>query len=779
METASQISVGTETEQELVAAATARLTRKIGSYLKEVDLARLDAAFEIALGVHGGKLRESGDPVIVHPIAVAEILAELLMDLASVLAGILHDTIEDAKEEDKQSVRDAIVNRTGADVAMLVEGVTNLSQARFHAEPNGDEEGETEASRRRTDARRRREEDLKKMLLAMARDFRVIVVKFADRLHNMRTLEYLPPDRRLANAHETLRVHAPLAHRLGMREIKWQLEDLAFKHLQPDEFAEVAAKVAKTREVRESELEDVRAILVKALADAGIHAEIQGRPKHLWSIYQKMLREGLNFSDIYDLTAVRILVSTVSECYNALGVVNRLWVPIPGRFTDYIAHRKSNMYQSLHTKVIGPTGEPIEIQIRTFDMHRTADFGIAAHWQYKEGGALDESFEKRLAGLRAQIFEWGDTHDAGEFLSSVMADLFSDQVFVFTPKGDVIDLPVGSTPIDFAYRIHTNLGHRCVGAKVNGQIVPLRYQFDPKLGPDVQKPQFVNGDIVEIIARSNSQPSQDWLKLVKTPGARGKIRQWLRRQRRDEETESGHALIDATLKEAGFEPKELLRDGTLAAVARHMIAGDEEDLYASVGSGHTSPMAVLTRVRHILEPAPKDELSVTAKRAAERVELRAGGVDNVIYRRSLCCLPLPGDEIVGYVTRGKGMALHRETCPNAMSLMKREPDRVARINWIEEKGLTFGAEIVIEGTDRVGLLGDISAVFSTRVINISSAKIESRRGESSKFRLTVDVEGTAQLTDLIRAIENMPETIGVYRVGRKPVAHRSSGGGRR
>jgi guanosine-3',5'-bis(diphosphate) 3'-pyrophosphohydrolase len=773
MDTAQNTTPGTGVERELVEAAIERIARRLGSYLPEIDLRRLHEAFRIAAEVHCGQKRESGDPTITHPIACAVILTDLEMGFASVVAGILHDTIEDAPDEDKERVKDEIGRGPGPEILSLVEGVTNLSHARFHPEPGAPLEEEVED---RTPKRQRREEDLKKVLLAMARDFRVIVIKFADRLHNMQTLAYLSPDRQIANAQETLRVYAPLAHRLGVWEIKWRLEDLAFKYLYPDEFEEIARKVNKTREERESELAEVQSILASALNDVGIEAEIQGRPKHLWSIYQKMLREEIDFGDIYDLTAVRIVVNTVPECYTALGVVNRLWVPIPGRFSDYIAHRKSNMYQSLHTKVIGPSREPVEIQIRTRDMHRTADFGIAAHWQYKEGGVVDEDFEKRLGWLRQQIFEWeGEGADAGEFLRSAMSELFADQVFVFTPKGDVIDLPVGSTPIDFAYRIHTDLGSKCVAAKVNGQIVPLRYEFDPKLGPDVQKPQFVNGDVVEIIARSNARPSADWLKLAKTSGARSKIRQWLRRQRREEEVARGREALESALKEHGYELRDLERDGAIEPLAEMLVSGEEEDLYASIGAGHTSAQTVVTRLRHRLEPAPEEGLSVGERKGEEKVELRAGGVDNVVYRRSKCCLPIPGDDIVGYVTRGKGMALHRVSCPNVVSLSKRDPDRFVAIDWREEGGLTFGSEIVIEATDRVGLLGDISAVFAAREINISSAKIESQRGRSSRFRLVVDVSGVSQLTELMNAIGRMAEAIRVYRLGKMAAAPRKDG----
>lgn len=744
--------------------------RKIVSTVREhhpdVDERVLYCAFELASEVHSGRLRESGDDFVTHPLACAAILAESGADLPTVAAAMLHDAIEDSPEHEKEAIRRRIEGEFGSEIASLVEGVTNLAHARF-----ADIDvvsGETLAARRLDQRRRKRDEDLKKILLAMAQDFRVIMIKFADRLHNMQTLGPLSQERRIANAQETLRVYAPLAHRLGIWNVKWRLEDLAFKHLYGKEYEEIVARVRKSREEREAELEDARSILGRALAEHGIDAEIQGRPKHLWSIYGKMKRERIAFEEIYDLLGLRIIVNSPDECYQALGVVNTLWVPIPAEFRDYIAKKKGNLYQSLHTKVIGPAGNPLDIQIRTREMHRTAEFGIAAHWQYKEGGAeVDAGFAERLSWLRGQLFEWQtDSKDASQFLQSAMSDLFSDQVFVFTPKGDVVDLPVGSTPLDFAYRIHTELGNRCTGAKVNGMIVPLTYKFDPALSD--QKVPFHNGDVVEIVTRSSATPSRDWLSHVKTSAARTRIRQWLRKQTREEFIERGKEHVHKDISRLDAELREKVTEELIENLAGDLRCADLDDFYEAIGSGNLSMHSVMARIRRLVQPPPEEAIATAARGPAsvEGVSLSGDLSGDVVYRRGRCCLPIPGDDVVGYITRGKGIALHRRACPNLRRDAPGEVERQIAVNWEESGQAMYPVEIAVETTDRVGLLRDISSILASGQANVEAAKIESRPGGFGKLRFTIDVTGLRQLSKVMTEISKLPDVLSIFRVGR-------------
>lgn len=756
----------TEIRAERYADLVRSIAELVGQHHERADVSMLWAAYGFASEVHSGHLRESGEDYVTHPLACARILAESGADVPTVAAGMLHDVIEESAAEQKDAVSARIEAEFGPEIRSLVEGVTNLAQARFadvHVAPQ-----DRAAKKHLDQRRRRRDEDLKKILLAMARDFRVIMIKFADRLHNMQTLGALSKERRIINAHETLRIYAPLAHRLGIWNIKWRLEDLAFKHLHPKQYDETVAKVRKSREDREAELEEARSILRTAVSEHGIQAAIQGRPKHLWSIYSKMERERIAFVEIHDLLGLRILVETPDECYQALGVVNSLWVPIPAEFRDYIAKKKGNLYQSLHTKVIGPAGNPLDIQIRTWEMHRTAEFGIAAHWQYKEGGArVDAGFVERLSWLRNQLFEWqSDSKDTSQFLQSAMSDLFADQVFVFTPKGDVVDLPVGSTPIDFAYRIHTDLGSRCAGAKLNGMIVPLTYQFDPSLTS--QKTPFRNGDVVEIVTRASATPSRDWLSHVKTSSARSRIRQWFRRQTREESIERGKEHLVKDISRLDPAARDAVSDEMIANLARELSYVDVEDLYEAIGSGNLSLHSVMTRIRKLVQPPAEEMIATTASRAGavEGVSLSGDLSGDVVYRRGRCCLPIPGDDVVGYITRGKGIALHRRACPNLRSDTREEVERQIAVNWEESDQAYYPVEIAVETTDRVGLLRDIASILASAQANVEAANIESKPGTFGKLRFTIDVTGLRQLSRLMSEISKLPDVLSIFRVGR-------------
>lgn len=729
--------------REMETVAIEAVIEKVQKHNPNADVDLIRRAYNYAAHVHQDQTRLSGEPYINHPLAAAGILADLEMDANSIAAALLHDVVEDTSIN-----LETLAKEFGKEIAQLVDGVTKLKLADFEPRaPEADQEGR----KKRHAEYSRSAENLRKILLAMARDFRVMVIKLADRLHNMRTLSALPPERQIKVATETLQIYAPLAHRLGIWQIKWQLEDLAFKYLHPQEYEEMVSTVSKTRRERESELNQVTAIIKDRFSKENLRAEIQGRPKHLWSIYQKMQKQEVDFEDIYDLIAVRIIVDSVADCYHALGVVHDQWMPLTERFYDYIAKPKSNMYQSLHTKVIGPNGQPLEVQIRTLEMHRTAEFGIAAHWQYKEGAAMDQQFEGKLAWLRQQLFDWqADSKDDIEFLRSVSEDLFSDQVFVFTPKGDVIDLPAGSTPIDFAYRIHSDLGNHCVGARVNGRIVPLVYNFS-------------NGDIVEVITRSNVTPSLDWLNFVKTSTARSRIKAYFRRLRYAESVQKGREMLEREVERQSLDRKELLKPENLQKVVEAMNVQSEDDLLAAIGYGHTPALGVVHKLSAI-EPPPEG-LSVSGKRASGEAKLgiAAGGVDDVAIRRSRCCTPVPGDEIVGYVTRGRGLALHRKGCPNITAYIEKEPDRIVEVEWRDSVGERFQTGLRIESLDRMGLLTDISAIFSEMKTNIVSAKIKSLPSRTASFDLVVEISDVTHLNALMTRLAGLSDILEVRR----------------
>ena len=643
------------------------IIQKARAYHTGADAELLRRAYNYAAARHEGQSRRSGEPYITHPVAVTTILTELEMDDATLAAGLLHDVVEDCGVS-----RDQLAAEFGEEIADLVDGVTKLKLADFEArsesepgarvdalpaaEPSGADAAEALARKKRHGETTKSAANLRKILLAMAKDLRVMVIKLADRLHNMRTLGAMPEHRQKRVAQETLQIFAPLAHRLGIWQIKWQLEDLAFKYLNPDAYNELKQKLDKTRSQREKDIQAATETLKERLAAEGITAEFQGRPKHLYSIYNKMQKQTLDLGEIYDLIALRVIVPTVADCYHSLGIVHQVWMPLPGRFDDYIAKTKSNGYQSLHTKVIGPNGEPLEIQIRTTEMHRTADFGIAAHWQYKEGGgssksksaSADKRFDNKLTLLRQQLFDWQyDAKEPGEFLRSVVGDLFTDQVFVFTPKGDVLDFPLGATPVDAAYRIHSALGQHCAGAKVNGKIVPLTYHFK-------------NGDIVEILTRPNANPSLDWLASAKTSHARTKIKAYFRKLRYASNVARGRELIQKELERLHLDIKALMSPDVLNKIGEQMNHPGQDDLLAAVGYGDAAIGSVVTRLRALVQETPHEDSRTFDRRtvnthSVNTSKLQVGGdLEDVAIVRAKCCQPVPGDEVAGYMTRGKG-----------------------------------------------------------------------------------------------------------------------------
>ncbi|HLH81569.1 MAG TPA: bifunctional (p)ppGpp synthetase/guanosine-3',5'-bis(diphosphate) 3'-pyrophosphohydrolase [Chthonomonas sp.] len=746
------------------------ILERLATYRPEADKDLVRRAYAFAAEKHCGQTRSDGSPYITHPLAVTAILAELEMDETTLAAALLHDVIEDCGVPLEE-----IQSRFGPAVAQLVDGVTKLQiigvdegKTRPNLPEDEEELTPTAIDRRKKQAEMaKKAANLRKIFLAMARDLRVIVIKLADRLHNMRTLSALPPARQMRIAQETLQIFAPLAHRLGIWRLKWELEDLAFRYVEPEAYEQVAAMVARTRAERQAEVDEAVAILQQKLKEEGIDAQVMGRPKHLYSIYNKMRQQGLDFTQLYDLIALRVIVPTRPDCYHALGVVSALWAPIPGMFSDYIAQPKSNMYQSIHIKVIGPKGTPLEVQIRTWEMHRTAEFGVAAHWQYKEGGKANDQFERRLAFLRQQLFDWqNDSKDSGEFLRNITEDLFTDQVFVLTPKGDVIDLPAGSCPIDFAYRVHSEVGDHCVGAKVNGRLVPLSYQFR-------------NGDTVEIITRPGATPSRDWLAFVKTSHARAKIKNYFKRLHHRENVQRGRDLLEKELANQlerdphrwGENPRDLLKDESLRSVAASFNVPSEIELLASIGYGTIAPLTVLNRLRPV---APTEgegaglavSIPIGGKRASEeKLHIVAGGLDteNLLFRRSRCCLPIPGDDVIGYITRGRGMALHRRECPNARYYLANEPDRCVPVEYVGNDGQVYQVYLTIVCLDRTGLLADIGSVFGENKTNITALRTQSHRDKTATLELAIEVRNTEHLDDIIKKVYAIGDILDVHR----------------
>ncbi len=662
-----------------------KIEKKVLEYNPRADLDFIREAYKLADEAHAGQKRISGQPFITHPVAVAEILAELELDLDTLAGALLHDVVEDTAVTLPQ-----IEEKFGSEVALLVDGVTKLGRLEYKSKEE------------------QQAENLRKMFLAMAKDIRVILIKLADRLHNLRTLRYHPEEKQKEIAHETLEIFAPLAHRLGIYRIKWELEDIAFRHLAPKKYYDLVKQVAETRSKREEYInKHVVSNLAEKLSAVGIEATIEGRPKHLYSIYEKMESQKKEFDEILDVLAVRVLVETVKDCYGALGIAHTIWKPIPGRFKDYVAMPKSNMYQSLHTTVIGLYGEPLEIQIRTWEMHRTAEYGIAAHWLYKEGGRGDRKFAQKMAWLR-RILEWqsemGDTDDAREFMEGLKIDLFGDAVYVFTPRGDVLELPSGSVPIDFAYRIHTEVGHRCTGARVNGRIMPLDYELK-------------NGDIVEIITGKNMRPSRDWLNIVKTSQAKNKIRQWYKKEKRDENIIRGKETLERELRKNNLD-QELIKSDKLIEIGAKFNLKTIDDVYAAVGDGTVTFGTVIARLR---EGTKKDKqvtpINDVARKRKPVDGIRVKGEENLLVRLAQCCNPVPGDPVSGFVTRGRGVSVHRNDCRNIISLKKSDPHRVIGVEWEDVSWASFQVKLEVVGLDRAGLLSDVMAVLKDLKIN--------------------------------------------------------------
>jgi GTP diphosphokinase / guanosine-3',5'-bis(diphosphate) 3'-diphosphatase len=704
------------------------LIEEIPKYQPGADLDVLERAYRFSAASHQGQQRASGEPYLSHPLEVANLLVDFKMDVTTVTAGLLHDVLEDTA-----ATKADLEREFGGEIAELVDGVTKIGKLAFSSREE------------------RQAENFRKMLVAMARDLRVLMIKLADRLHNMRTLDYLPPDRAKKIAQETLDIYAPLAHRLGMAKVKAELEDLGLRTLNPADYVDLQKRVAKRRLEREADINQVIAILQRKLAEVGIDSQIRGRPKHFYSIWKKMHDQGREFDEIYDLTAVRVITASVRDCYGALGVIHSLWKPVPGRFKDFIAMPKVNMYQSLHTTVIGPKGDPVEIQIRTREMHRIAEEGIAAHWLYKERKTGKDKLDESLVWLRQLIETQQDTKDPREFMDTVRVDLFPDEVYVFTPKGDVKALPEGATPLDFAYAVHTKVGEHCVGAKVNAKLVPLRYTLR-------------QGDIVEIVTSPNQHPSRDWLKIVKSTRARAKINQWLKVEERARSIELGREMFEREARKYRLNPTALLGGEEIKKAAADFGFAGPDDLMAALGYGKSSVHQVLNKLapNALLETPDKPKAAATRPAPVDGVRIR--GVDDLLVRFARCCNPLPGDPIVGFITRGRGLTVHARDCLTvAKSVLDRE--RLIDVEWdVEEPGKRPVRIAVYIGKDRPGLLSEITGAISARNGNITKAEVtvtDDRRGINN---FVVEVADLRQLQDIIAAIRDVRDVINVERV---------------
>jgi GTP pyrophosphokinase len=700
-----------------------------------VSTALISRAYEVAAAAHRGQTRKSGEPYITHPVAVARIVADLGLDDVTIAAALLHDAVEDTG----MTVA-AIRADFGEEVAAIVDGVTKLDRIKFDSK---------EAQQAAT---------MRKMLVAMAKDLRVLIIKLADRLHNMRTIAGMPAWKQERTAQETLDIYAPLAHRLGMQEMKQQLEDLAFAALHPKRYAEIDHMVATRTPEREIYLFQVVEEVRERLKELGIRAEVTGRPKHYWSIYEKMVVKGKEFDDIFDLVGIRVLVDTVKDCYAALGSIHATWKPVQGRFKDYIAMPKFNLYQSLHTTVIGPQGKPLEVQIRTHEMHSRAEYGVAAHWNYKDNHASTAD----LAWLN-RIVDWQrETEDPSEFMAKLKIDLEQDEVFVFTPKGRVISLPKGATPVDFAYTIHTEVGHSCIGARVNGRLVPLDSELQ-------------SGDTVEIFTSKveGAGPSRDWLKFVATHRAANKIRQWYSRERREDAIETGHEDLIRALRREGLPVQKILQSKVLDDVASSLNYADLAALKAAIGENHVSAKSVAERVRRLLQdvdPSREEQLPITAREPRRRRSARAHsgvhveGLDDVMVRLSRCCTPVPGDEIMGFVTRGRGVSVHRTDCANAISLSMGQADRLIDVEWDNEATGTFVASIEVKALDRSRLLRDVSAALADHHVNIIACNTVTGSDRISKMRFDFELADPSHLDSVISSIKQIDSIYDAYRV---------------
>ena len=722
------------------------LVKKIKENCVNINMDMVDKAYNLAFEAHKEQKRDSGEPYIIHPIEVATILAELGMDTSTIVAGLLHDVIEDT-----EYTYDDIKNLFGEEVANLVGGVTKITKMEYKSKEE------------------QQADNFRKMLLAMADDIRVIIIKLADRLHNMRTLKYRKKEKQKKTAMETLDIYAPLAHRLGISKIKWELEDLSFRYLHEEEYYDLVKQVAEKRTEREIYIKKIIEDMYNKLEEAGIDSDIDGRPKHFFSIYKKMVTKNKSIEQIFDLTAIRVLVNTVKDCYEVLGIVHTIYKPIPGRFKDYIAMPKPNMYQSLHTTVIGPQGKTFEIQIRTFEMHRTAEYGIAAHWKYKEGDnngeTKEKNFESKLVWLRDMLEFQKETADAQEFIEGFKIDLFTDEIFLFTPKGVVIDLPNGATPIDFAYRIHTDIGNKCVGAKVNGKIVPLDYKLK-------------TGEIVEVLTSNNAKgPNMDWLNIAKSNQAKSKIRSWFKKAKKEENISKGKELFEKELKKQGVHFSDIAKGETYEKFVKRNNINGMDDLYALIGLGAISASSFIWKLKD--ENQSKDEKVIEentnkiiedniSKAQRNKIDQTVGitvkGVDNLMIRFAKCCNPVPGDDIMGYITKGRGISVHRADCGNLKNLIMEDGDKVVDVSWGTSNGRAYIAEIQVKAEDRSGLLTDIMGIISELNLQLNALNAKSAKGSMAYVNIKVKIDTVELLKDLMKKIRHLKGIIDVYRV---------------
>ena len=722
------------------------LVKKIKENCVNINMDMVNKAFNLAFEAHKEQKRDSGEPYIIHPIEVATILAELGMDTSTIVAGLLHDVIEDT-----EYTYDDIKKIFGEEVANLVSGVTKITKMEYKSKEE------------------QQADNFRKMLLAMADDIRVIIIKLADRLHNMRTLKYRKKEKQKKTAMETLDIYAPLAHRLGISKIKWELEDLSFRYIHEEEYYDLVKQVAEKRAEREIYIKNIIEEMYNKLEEAGIDSDIDGRPKHFFSIYKKMVNKNKSIEQIFDLTAIRVLVNTVKDCYEVLGIVHTIYKPIPGRFKDYIAMPKPNMYQSLHTTVIGPQGKTFEIQIRTFEMHRTAEYGIAAHWKYKEGDnnseTKEKNFESKLVWLRDMLEFQKETADAEEFIEGFKIDLFTDEIFLFTPKGVVIDLPNGATPIDFAYRIHTDIGNKCVGAKVNGKIVPLDYKLK-------------TGEIVEVLTSNNAKgPNIDWLNIAKSNQAKSKIRSWFKKSKKEENISKGKEVFEKELKKQGVHFVDIAKGETYEKFVKRNNINCIDDLYALIGLGAISASSFIWKLKD--ENKSKDEKVIEentnkiieenifkAKRKTvdNTVGITVKGVDNIMIRFAKCCNPVPGDDIMGYITKGRGVSVHRADCGNLKSLIMEDGAKVVDVSWGSSNGRAYIAEIQVKAEDIGELLTDIMGVISELNLQLNAVNAKSAKGRIAYVNIKVKIDSVDILKNLMRKIRHLKGVIDVYRV---------------
>ena len=711
----------------------------IHSYLPQADCEDVTKAYHAAEEAHKEQHRVSGEPYILHPLAVAQILADMKIDTTTITAALLHDVVEDTA-----CTLEDLRNEFGREVAFLVDGVTKLSRLNYRTKED------------------QQLNSMRKMFLAMAKDVRVVVIKLADRLHNMRTLRYMRSDKQKRIAQETLEIFAPLAHRLGIFNIKWELEDLSFRYLEPDKYYDLVDQMKQKRHVREEIVNEAIDVLRKALDDAHIHCEINGRPKHFYSIYKKMKKDNRDLSQVYDLFAIRVIVDDVKDCYGVLGIVHSLWKPLPYRFKDYIAMPKPNNYQSLHTTVIGTRGQPVEIQIRTWEMHHIAEYGVAAHWRYKEGNqtANKDAFDEKMGWLR-NLLEWQDTSNPQEFVNALKLDAFSDEVFVFSPRGDVIDLPQGAIPIDFAYRIHTDVGHRCVGAKINGKIVPLDYRLK-------------NGDIVEIITSKTGKPSLDWLNIVGSSESRSKIRNWFKKENREENIEKGLEALERECKRLNHDWKTLNVGGRLGRVAKQMNAGSEDDLAAAVGYGGFAVNTVLIKLlelqkKDLQKQEEQNSSLVMLEKLKPRKPVKHSGTGilvkgepGLLVRLAKCCSPVPGDPIIGFITRGRGVSVHRADCPN-VTHGQSDVDRLIDVEWDYEGDERFEVNMEIVAYDRTGIMAEIMAALAELKISILSINAKTSDTKNVVIHMGISIKDLAQFEFIATKIRRLKDVYAVER----------------